>query len=750
MATDSLKTLQALAQLSGDDRTKIVTESINEIEDSAELDQLIQRIKVYIQQHAGKRVTVDGEPPKTVFPDYTHDMFPLVPVVIGLKVIEVQKIFRVKLVKTWAFQGGQGRFPWELVSADIDSWIPAHRRPAGATIADPSTMRLSLCLVWINWFHDKQTGVLPLECRTQMSRVFAGLSPIDASLSQESSRRLEVIPHQNKETWGLEFTETVTRCHAPGGMTYSPTSIEYAKYIRRNPAALSVSSATLSVSSSASSLALCRPPEFLELPTGESLPTAMIDGQEKALLLEWAGELPELLRTYVVELIDAINAHQAHLPASTPDGIWVGQYANSMPALLPSSPNTLVQGLQLFTKFWLPIGFYTASVLTELTSCIPYLHMFFRDMLVSPLIIHKPSGTLIGDYNGFVGLSLPSGYDLAHLPSDELTQVLSWARQFTDLLQASTAILAKTSDDCRSFKPPTQPQDPVAGPSQSPALPTIDPLPPSPALPTSGACSRTSSSPPTRTRAPKHKDRQPHKRKQNAQTDEPMSKGVSDVSVPKQDYDGMDGHSDDSDDLNPDGYSPDLLGGGVILRWMAMLTGLEVTRTGLAAQSVACKTSMRTYLDQAALIRAASATYLVPSFLFPQHPRNRSPHPMKLSAHAAQRKHDVQAAQQAAGSFPTLMQPLISFALARRHGWQHAETDAPLVIDLVPRMALAARQALQLDTAIVDFWEIGGRANAVGDVERDTLKKLHQQLLKGAIELCWIYKELLAFEKLST
>ncbi|KAG8698264.1 hypothetical protein FRC08_006033 [Ceratobasidium sp. 394] len=341
-ASESPKTLKAVASLSGDERTKyieqftsqvnallkkgelcagikmnihivfedaagsfnittIVTDSMSKIEDSPELDQFIQRIKDYIKLHAGKPTNDNGESPQDRFPRLQERHVSPCPHRHRPQSYRGLEDF---------FQGGQGRFPWELVSADLDSWIPVHRRPPGATLTDPSTMRLSLCMTWMNWFHDEQKGVIPLDCRTQLSRVFAGLSPIDSSLSQESPRRLE-FTHQNKETWILEFDETVTRCHAPGGMSYPPASVEYAKYIKRHPEALSASSAELapsvtfsgllSASSWSSPVSSSPPrsehPDFLELPTGESHPSATIDGQEKALLLKWSEELPEIHRT---------------------------------------------------------------------------------------------------------------------------------------------------------------------------------------------------------------------------------------------------------------------------------------------------------------------------------------------------------------------------------------------------------------------------------------------------------------------
>ncbi|KAF8597209.1 hypothetical protein BDV93DRAFT_513525 [Ceratobasidium sp. AG-I] len=123
----------------------------------------------------------------------------------------------------------------------------------------------------------------------------------------------------------------------------------------------------------------------------------------------------------------------------------------------------------------------------------------------------------------------------------------------------------------------------------------------------------------------------------------------------------------------------------------------------------------------------------------------------KLGApHATHLDEGAQAARQATKSAPAPLQPLVHFFVARRYDWDHAKATAPSVIDFVPHVALNARAALQLDAAVADFWDTEDQANTVSDVERDNLVKLHRRLLKGAIELCWMYKEIVAFERLAT
>ncbi|KAG8775812.1 hypothetical protein FRC12_001264 [Ceratobasidium sp. 428] len=83
-------------------------------------------------------------------------------------------------------------------------------------------------------------------------------------------------------------------------------------------------------------------------------------------------------------------------------------------------------------------------------------------------------------------------------------------------------------------------------------------------------------------------------------------------------------------------------------------------------------------------------------------------------------------------------------------GFFLTKVSAPIVIRLLPHLALHARAGLQLDAAVSEFWDVGDHATTVDNAEREAVDKLHRRMLKGVVEASWIYKELLAFEKLST
>ncbi|KAG8793304.1 hypothetical protein FRC12_003179 [Ceratobasidium sp. 428] len=783
----------------------LMSDSMSELEDCTELDQFIQRVKGWVKERAGKNVVnLAATLTPTAYPDYEHDMYPLVPDIVGMRVADLQKLLRVVFSLLWVWMGGQGKFPWELVCGDLDAWIPAHRRPAVATLADPSSLRHAQLVTWLEYMRDCQSGVIPLDRRIQFSRVYAGLSPIDDALSQESTRYLEYIPQQARETWVLEFTDTVTRCHAPGGMRYPENCVEFGKFLKRGEVA-----AWQEAAEAAEALALpTKPAEFLELPTGDVSPSTVIDGQEKALILKLADGLPDLYRTPIFEIVDSVNTHQAHSPASTPSGLWAGDFATRMPAQFPSSPEDSVNGLQLILRFWAHVGLYMGSINAPLTWRFVYLRLCIEDFFTSPLIRHQPSQTLIGNYNGIVWIGRviillilnfaaingdfgrffltltpphepPPGYDLTKLPSEELTHVLGWARMLIEMLKASTAILARTSHARRSYlEPVAQPQDPVPGPiADSPQSPADGTSPsadtsahqPLPALP--------SNTEPSERR--RQKSKQPAKPKAR-QTDtldvdsREMSPRVSDESDAEKNYDEMDGGSD-NDSLNPDGFSfdpteADPPSSPLEGRFARLNAGFE-DETQTTDRST--RELQKEFGDLFNSDPRRPAHVFGPLLALPPSPRPPSfptyeaifsaiqteatkiegairgwheliePNATGLAGNIANARRDSKVA-------PASLQPLIYFLLARRREWECAKVTAPIAIKVMAHLALNARAGLQLDAAVGEFWDVGDHMNTVGDAERAALDKLHRRLLKAVVETCWIYKELLDFEKLST
>jgi hypothetical protein len=49
----------------------------------------------------GRNAREDTPLASTVYPDYKRDMYPLVPAIIGLKVVEMQKVLRLEMTMLW-------------------------------------------------------------------------------------------------------------------------------------------------------------------------------------------------------------------------------------------------------------------------------------------------------------------------------------------------------------------------------------------------------------------------------------------------------------------------------------------------------------------------------------------------------------------------------------------------------------------------------------------------------------------------
>ncbi|KAG9126349.1 hypothetical protein FRC07_003779 [Ceratobasidium sp. 392] len=272
----------------------MMTDSMSDLEDAPKVDKLVGRMKVWVQEALDWEAVRSRDPSPTVIGDATHDGCPPVPLIIGLRLVELQKLLHLVFTLLWVWQGGHGKLPWELVCNDLDTWVHPDRRPAGAVLGDPNTLCFPIVLARLKYYTLCQSSALPPERRPQFTKVLTGPSPINPSLSQESSRRLESIPHQNNEVWILEFGKTVTKCHALGGMTYSAESLEYAEYLECKKAA------------AASALkANALPAPYLGLPTGSAHQMCVIYGQEKALLIKWCRSVPAECSSIVLKLIHA-------------------------------------------------------------------------------------------------------------------------------------------------------------------------------------------------------------------------------------------------------------------------------------------------------------------------------------------------------------------------------------------------------------------------------------------------------------
>ncbi|KAF8594418.1 hypothetical protein BDV93DRAFT_515797 [Ceratobasidium sp. AG-I] len=520
-------------------------------------------------------------------------------------------------------------------------------------------------------------------------------------------------------------------------------------------------------------------------------------GQEKDLLLKWADAAAEPYRTLILELIDGINTLQSHLPATTPFGIWVGQYATAMPTVLPSSPDSLVEGLQFFLPFWLPLGTYSPSAVADLRSRLRYFQLFIEDMLATPLIRHAQSNTLPGGYNGTVQLARPlilyllnfaamngdftppiappsDEYNLTSLPLEELPNVLSWCRELIEAIQLSIRTLALTSDTRKAYTPGIEAATALGD------LPSLGLAINNSSEPVPGPSIVRSSQKQTQHRSNKASKAKQAGKSRDPLSDEELSAGDSGHSSNEQDYNKLDPNSDD-DDLDPDGFSTNFK---FTHRSRSESTGHSNQQpiehedrtdgTAIRGRLLPCLPEECSEIFTQDASNSENLRHVFGPFLpLPPTPQRSLPasyEELLIGVNITRTKvdqtlrdwntlatinnsgftRDLQAARDAVDELPSPLQPLVRFVLARRYAWERAKAASTHVIEFLARFALVVRDTLQLDTGAAQFWESNALGNTASNLDLDTLRKEHSRLLKGAIEVSWIYKELLKFERLST
>lgn len=201
------------------------------------------------------------------------------------------------------FQGAVGRVGWTEIAENPEKFIDPSRLPDGLLhkIGDPSSLHMDVVVSFVDYFLCCHSGKVPHEKIFQLQLIFAGSHPIHPSDSQETSR--EQIEHGGKVGWMLRFDRTVTKCHHPKGMNYSPGAHDYARYVSAG---------------FESPLAACVAPQsWLELPiAGPGVPDKIIIDREYEKYTSLASLLPENSKNRIIKILDATNKHQHHIPAS--------------------------------------------------------------------------------------------------------------------------------------------------------------------------------------------------------------------------------------------------------------------------------------------------------------------------------------------------------------------------------------------------------------------------------------------------
>ncbi|KAF8597720.1 hypothetical protein BDV93DRAFT_513125 [Ceratobasidium sp. AG-I] len=213
------------------------------------------------------------------------------------------------------------------------------------------------------------------------------------------------------------------------------------------------------------------PAEWNGLPALDSnRPTSVIGEEELAAIRAPIDLLPDEASSVLFQLVEAINKHEANIPASTCDGIWSKK--DELPRLLPSVPPTPAESCQLLASFWAAETYFGPVTELPRTNFFFYFEEWQEKALSTSPFVHKKSGTLLGGDTGSVWMvrtlimlvlnlaaakklivppiPLPQGYDITRLPVGEYDRVLGWCRQWLQRIHKSSAELERTFEACSS------------------------------------------------------------------------------------------------------------------------------------------------------------------------------------------------------------------------------------------------------------------------------------------------------------
>ncbi|KAG9081976.1 hypothetical protein FS749_007252 [Ceratobasidium sp. UAMH 11750] len=438
--------------------TTLMSEGIKDFRKSAAMPQMLHSLKKWVES-TGNREVKEGAPTVTAYPDDENEGHPLLPDFVGMHLPELQKLLRLVVNSKYIFAGGAGKScPWEEIGRDPEKWIDPERMPEGAVWKDPSAMNMSQVLLWLCFLRNCQDGLVPNEKKFQFRRVYAGLSPIDVSKSQESSR--ELVTRGDKQTYVLEFDTYVTRCHAPGGMRYPKPSIEYGRFLAEQE--------------STAEQAPPEKPEWQGLPTGNWRTLAQVLGEEelkvtRKLIDQFHDDEDKELAT---SLLDNLVEFLSHLPASTQDGLWSSK--SPLPAIFPSTKPASLHADDFFADFWAPVTYFLGPrKVPREEDRFSFFDSWIEESLEGDLLRHLESGSLLGGLSApwvarallkilfnFKAITnsldppaeLPNEYDASRLPVHDLPRLRGWIRDLTNQLHQSIEVLRKTSDDRRACR----------------------------------------------------------------------------------------------------------------------------------------------------------------------------------------------------------------------------------------------------------------------------------------------------------
>ncbi|KAG8779987.1 hypothetical protein FRC12_023612 [Ceratobasidium sp. 428] len=435
----------------------LVSPNLSDLAKSDSLATFLQSLKSHVEESVAGSKVEGGAPLADIIIDWDNGGGPLLPDFLGLPLWRLRKLLRDFIKYKWAQAGGVGKVPWEEIGRMPHEWIEPKRMPPDATWMDPGSMRGGNTFSWLDGIRTGQSGETDDDCIFQFKQVIAGPNPIDASSSQETSRRL--VNRDGREVYILEFHDTITKCHAVGGidgMNYSQAAMAYTLFRRTGTMRLDQTGP-----SSAVSAAPTPPAEWMGLPFGAEVSRSVIYGAEKDTILLLTPALPQEHRERIENLVQLTNTHESHLPASNEIGHWGAPVPP--PKVLPSTPPASPVRT-FFENFWAEI-YYKAP--TSIEETIFHIETWLESQIKSGALIHGPSGTLLGGETGVVWPvrllilvffnfaavkyniqlphPIPTDCDISRLPLNEWPHLLGQMDSLAQRLRDSILILQRTS-----------------------------------------------------------------------------------------------------------------------------------------------------------------------------------------------------------------------------------------------------------------------------------------------------------------
>ncbi|QRV90348.1 cell surface glycoprotein 1 [Ceratobasidium sp. AG-Ba] len=532
----------------------LVSPPLSEFAKTGPIEDVLTQLQEQIER-TGTNHVIEGPPRVRIICNFLKAMYPFYPPVPRSASVETRRgLWRNFVCIAWVFHGGSDKVPWGIISLDVESWIPAECMPEDAVWCDPGSMNRKSLLDWERVVQRCQDENRPFWFR----RTITGPTPIDPSLSEESRR--EEVERNGKTECHLIFERPVTRSHATGDLPYTAKNYSYTAYYT----ASQVQSAP-------------KPDHWNDLPTiGPDTSKPIFHPDEQKTIRDLALKCPNDVGERVGKALDCLEEHEKHIPSSTSNGLWA--FSGQLPPIFPRDPITQLMS-NSFDPIHPPLSYLTTSSAPH-EDTFPHFIGFIETAIFGDLLCHRASKTLLGGPTGVVNVVrslliilfcvlairgdlelpgvVPLGYDKSTLPFKIYERVLEWIGTITDLLETSTEILRKTSQERSSQRYAALMSAPLFVVDES-TEPTPDDAGPSRATPVAGrAASLSLPTKKARRSRTSRSSKGKRKRDQDEESEAQESMAGSDDDIDPKQFEGDSDGSTNAGTTYGDGNAPDM------------------------------------------------------------------------------------------------------------------------------------------------------------------------------------------------